>query len=195
MSDQEHTTNVTAAFEMLVEEIENEIEFVNKAGARAFITGDYDRVDEARRNARDLTELREEIRAVRRRWRALSEAFDPEADDDETTKAERRNLGRLQRGVRMPEDAYRLPILQALAGMGGSGRVRDVLKKVEESMHGSLSEVDYEPLPSNPDMPRWYNTAQWCRLSLVKEGLLRDNSPRGVWEISDQGRQYAANGP
>lgn len=190
MAENEQTTNVTVAFEMLVEEVEHEIEFVNKAGSRAFLEGDYARVEQARQNAQDLTDLREEIRAIRRKWRALSEAFNPEADEDEATKAERRNLGRLQRGVRTPGDAFRIPILKALLELGGSGQVRDVLEKVEEQFGDTLNEVDYEALPSNANVTRWENTAQWCRYSMVKEGLLRDDSPRGVWEISDEGRKH-----
>jgi restriction system protein len=38
--------------------------------------------------------------------------------------------------------------------------------------------------------PRWRNTAQWARNSLREEGLIRDDSPRGIWEITDKGRQW-----
>ena len=53
----------------------------------------------------------------------------------------------------------------------------------------SLGPVDFEPLPSSPDVPRWRNTAQWSRNTMVKEGLLRDDSPRGLWQISKAGQQ------
>ena len=36
---------------------------------------------------------------------------------------------------------------------------------------------------------RWRNAAQWARNSMIHEGLLKADSPRGVWEISDQGRR------
>jgi restriction system protein len=42
----------------------------------------------------------------------------------------------------------------------------------------------------SPDNPRWRNAAQWARNSMVNEGLLKKDSPRGVWEISDKGKQY-----
>ena len=54
-------------------------------------------------------------------------------------------------------------------------------------MGGQLRDVDYEPLAFNPETPRWRNAAQWARNSLVREGLLKNDSPRGVWEISDIG--------
>jgi len=56
-------------------------------------------------------------------------------------------------------------------------------------MKGTLKDVDYDPLASDPEMPRWRNTAQWARNSMVKTGLLKADSRRGVWEISDDGRR------
>lgn len=183
-------TNIHAAFEMLLEEVENEVEFVNSAGARAFQQGDYERVDAARGHALELSEFRDEIARLRTKWRTLGERFDPEADDDEDTKTERRNLGRLQRGVRTPEEAYRLPILEALVELDGSGKVRDVMERVERKMQDVLNAVDYEPLPSNPNQQRWYNGGQWARNTMRQEGLLKDDSPRGTWEISEAGRRH-----
>ena len=57
--------------------------------------------------------------------------------------------------------------------MGGAGKVAEVLARVGEAMKGTLRDVDYQPLGSSPDMPRWRNTAQWARNSMVKEGLLK----------------------
>lgn len=62
-----------------------------------------------------------------------------------------------------------------------------VMEKVRQCMSDILLKVDYQPLASSPEMPRWRNTAQWARNSMVKEGLLRNDSPRGIWEISEQG--------
>jgi hypothetical protein len=38
--------------------------------------------------------------------------------------------------------------------------------------------------------PRWRNTAQWARNDLREQGLIRDDTPRSVWEITDKGRQW-----
>ncbi len=37
-------------------------------------------------------------------------------------------------------------------------------------------------------MQLWRNSAQWARNSMVQEGLLKADSPRGVWNISEAGR-------
>ncbi len=100
----------------------------------------------------------------------------------------RHNQVRLQRGARTPEEVYYRPILKALNELGGSAKMNDVLEKVEQSMKNVLKQVDYEPLASDTEMLRWRNTAQWARHTLVKENLLKSNSPRGIWEITEKGR-------
>ena len=57
-------------------------------------------------------------------------------------------------------------------------------------MKDILNKYDYEPLPSNPKKKRWENTAQWARQTMVYEGLLASNSPRGIWEITEKGRRF-----
>lgn len=181
-------TSVVAAFEILLEEIEAEIEFVNRVGARAFEAGDYDKAKEALQRAAEVTGFRDKTDALRREWEKL---FARE-EDEEGTEAhiERRNLGRLRRGLRTREEAYYRPILESLQALGGSAPMSEVLDGVLHRMKGVLRDVDYEPLASDPEMPRWKNAAQWARNSMVKEGLLRSNSPRGVWEISDGGVRF-----
>ena len=99
---------------------------------------------------------------------------------------------RLHRGLRTPETAFRTPILEALAELGGSAPVNEVLERVHGKVKSHLNEYDQQSLPSDPSEPRWRNTAQWCRLLLVHEGLLAADSPRGIWEITELGRKELA---
>lgn len=185
-------TGVIAAFEILLEEIEAEIEFVNRLGARAFESGDYGKAKEALERVAEVTAFRDRTDALRREWERL---FIREKDEEDTeTHAERRNLGRLRRGLRTREEAYYRPILETLQELGGSAPMPQVLNRVLQKMKPVLRDVDYEPLASYPDKPRWSNSAQWARNSLVKEGLLRSDSPRGVWEISEKGYRYLREG-
>jgi len=187
-------TNVVAAFEMLLEEVEAEIEFINKVGAKAFEERNYDRAKEALERAAQLTAYRDKVAALRKEWDALAAAEKLEAEEDKALHAERRNLGRLKRGLRTPEETYYQPILKTLAQMGGSGKMNDVLVLVEKSMKGTLKKVDYEPLASDPEMLRWRNSAQWARNTMVTQGLLKSTSPRGTWEISQAGRKTLSSG-
>jgi hypothetical protein len=88
-----------------------------------------------------------------------------------------------------PEREYRIPILVALMEMGGRGRVKDILKRVEATMKDKLTKTDYEKLPSGTYV-RWVNYAMWERLNMINDGLLEKGSPRGVWEITEKGKLY-----
>ena len=38
----------------------------------------------------------------------------------------------------------------------------------------------------------WRNRVGWARYRLVEDGLLRSDSPRGVWELTEEGAKAAA---
>jgi len=186
-------TNVSSAFEMLLEEVETEIDFVNGVGSKAFEGRDYDRAKEALERSGMLTAFRDKLATLRKEWEQMAAAA--ERDEDAETRAQRRNLGKLRKGQRTPEAAYYKPILKVLKEMGGSGKVADVLERVGQIMKSILKDVDYDPLASGPDNPRWRNAGQWARNSMVNDGLLKRDSPRGVWEITDAGRQALREQP
>ena len=83
-----------------------------------------------------------------------------------------------------------MPLLSALVELGGSAPMEDVLRRVEQKMKGMLNDYDYQGLPSDPKTLRWRNSAQWCRNTLVREGLMQSDSPRGIWAISAKGRDF-----
>ena len=184
-------SNVSSGFEMLLEEVEAEIDFFTRMGSRAFESRDFRKVDEARNQAEKVTAFRDKVAALRKEWDAISGS---EAEEDEETMAERRNLGRLRKGLRTPEAAYYLPILKALIELGGSAKMQAVLDKVHKAMKPILKDVDHEPLASDSDMPRWRNSAQWARNTMRQEGLLKDDSPHGTWEITPAGRNRVQQG-
>lgn len=96
---------------------------------------------------------------------------------------------RLARGLRTPETAFVLPILRVLHDLGGSASMQQVLDRVGAAMKNHFREVDHQSLKSDPGCPRWRNTAQWARNTMVTDGLLKKNSRHGVWEITDAGRE------
>ncbi|MGB8347297.1 MAG: winged helix-turn-helix domain-containing protein [Ktedonobacteraceae bacterium] len=184
---QNNQTDVFVAFDMLLEGIEVEIDFINKAGAKAFEGRNYDGVREAADRAKQATELRDRLVSLRKEWGALMVFFQDK--EEKNIRDEQHNIRRLPKGVRTPESAFRQSILKALVEKGGAGRMNDVLIRVEQLMKGTLKPEDYETLPSDPDMPRWRNTAQWERNSMKEDGLLKSNSRHGVWEITEAGRK------
>lgn len=156
-------------------------------GAKAFEDRAYDKAKEALERSGTLTAFRDRIATLRKEWEQMTAAA--ERDEDDETRSKRHNLGKLRKGMRTPESAYYQPILLVLDQMGGGGKVAEVLERVSKIMKPVLKDVDYQPLASNPDNPRWRNAAQWARNSMVNEGLLKDDSPHGVWEITDAGRK------
>ena len=67
---------------------------------------------------------------------------------------------------------------------------REVTMRVGELVDDRLTDLDREQLESGAI--RWENRVQFARLRLVDRGLLKKGSPRGVWEISDEGRGAAS---
>src|SRR5690606_11951104 len=169
-----------------LEEIDAEINFATEVSIEALECRDYNKAKKAVERADIFTSFRNKVAALRKEWEET--VTTTERLKDYKTGPRRRNLGKLRKGVRTPESAYYRPILQVLEQMGGSGKVTDVLERVGRLMKPMLKDVDYLPLPSSPDNPRWRNAAQWARNSMIRDGMLKGDSPRGIWEITDKGR-------
>lgn len=177
---------VMAAFEILLEEIETVIAGFNEEGANAFRHSDYETAREVMERAGQITAFRDRVTELEKEWERLFARRVAETLKKRTRHAALAQ--RLQRGLRTPEAAFRIPILEALVELGGSASVADVLGRVHDKVEKHLNEYDCQPIPSTPNEPRWRNTAQWCRNTMVREGLLAPDSPRGTWEVTEAGR-------
>jgi len=175
---------VNSAFEILLEELEQVCNALNEQGSQAFRSGDYDMAKRTIEEATRLQEFHTKVRELQKEWHRLV------AGRLVRTRLSkiRAPAERLPRGLRTPEEAFRRPILETLVELGGQAPMSKVLDLVEQKMKSILNKYDKQPLPSDPRSPRWRNTAQWCRNTLVREGLLNGDSPHGVWEITEAGR-------
>jgi len=90
-----------------------------------------------------------------------------------------------------PLGAFRVPILRVLCESGGEARTDTVLRRLEEQLGQVLTPADRQPRPDGRTVT-WRNRAQWERLEMVKAGLLALDSPRGIWQITEEGRGYLA---
>jgi hypothetical protein len=93
---------------------------------------------------------------------------------------------RAQSGTILPHEGYELPILAIVDEHGGRAPTREVLDELGKRLERDLMPADYEKLASG-DI-RWRNRAQFVRLRLIERGDMAKDSPRGLWEITDQGR-------
>jgi hypothetical protein len=189
MVDKDPTT-VQAAFEILLEEMETEIEIINQSGARAFAARNYDAARAVLERADQITGVREKLVALRNEWERLVPVAG--SNGAGSKKNGSHDLSRLHRGIRTREAAYFKPILQVLNQMGGFGDMAEVLERIPKLMKGTLTDIDFEPLASNSEVPRWWNTAQWAQNSMVQAGLLKPDSPRGIWEMTEAGHKLIA---
>jgi hypothetical protein len=100
-------------------------------------------------------------------------------------RRKRSRAPRAKAGTMLPDTEYAVPILEILRDSGGRAPTREVIDALGERLDGRLTEADREPLSSGEI--RWRNRAQFARLNLIEQGDMAKGSPRGVWEISEQG--------
>ena len=98
---------------------------------------------------------------------------------------------RTRKRGRIPQEVYESFILMAMYELDGKAKVSEVLDRVEDKMAGILDrDYDYQRPPTGTEV-RWRNTARWARAALVDRGLITRGSPRGIWELSEQGKTEA----
>ena len=211
--------NVLAAFDVLIEEMEDELQSIHQAGANALEAGNYERAQSAIEHARRIKLVHEKIAALKKEWKDVEGAFSEHAEKEQqpqqaatvqrhtrlqTVSAKPRPVvhhevpqpvgrliaGRIRKGLRTPEPAFFRPILQVLCDLGGSAKRSDVFNVLEHSMRDVLKPIDYQILSSEAEQVRWQNSAQWARNLMVKEGLLQPDSPVGIWEITEKGSAF-----
>lgn len=105
-------------------------------------------------------------------------------------KRKRGSGTRAPAGSLLPEAQYELPLLEALIELGGSAPTSEVVDRLGKTLDDKLTDGDREMLSSGE--VRWRNRVQFVRLGLIKGGHMMKDSPRGVWEITDAGRQRVA---
>lgn len=110
-------------------------------------------------------------------------------DKDGRDTNKKRKQRKLSQGSKTHNSEYRIPILQILTDFGGRGKVSEILERVNEKMKDVLNSFDLEVLSSGFEV-RWRNTAQWERNTMVNQGLLEKDSPHGIWEITESGKNY-----
>jgi len=195
---------VEVAFEILEEEIDIAINDLSKRIAELSKQQEFEKAKALIEVGQKVKEYKEKVIALKKKWQEIfereeirNETFETstQKNDDELINSEsvqrviKKVKGRLKKGMRTPNEEYVIPILESLIELGGKGEIGQVLKRVYEKMKVKLTWYDMQKLPSKAAI-RWENAAQWVRFYLVRQGYLSKDSPRGVWEITDKGREY-----
>lgn len=74
-------------------------------------------------------------------------------------------------------------IIQVLTELGGSAHCSKVLDRMQELLEEKLLPGDLETR-SKSDEPVWRNNTRWERQMMVNEGILRNDSKFGYWELN-----------
>lgn len=92
-------------------------------------------------------------------------------------------------GAKLPQREFRQPLLRVLHELGDSAEVSQIRERLLPKIRDRLSDADFGLVSTGEE--RWWNATCWERSYMVRDGLLRSDSPRGRWELTDKGRQAA----
>lgn len=168
------------AFSDLRQVIDRRLEDVQNGLAQAVQQERYQDAQNLAKWAQELANLRAELDSIAERLEQLLQS---------TSVASATEGGRLPKGLKTPQGEYWVPILRTLVEQGGQADINLVLERVRRVMAEKLNAYDLATL-SDGETPRWRNTAQWARNAMREEGLIRDDTPRGTWAISEKGREW-----
>lgn len=195
---QQDHADVSKALDMVLARIQEAIDDLNNTVIEASQAEDFERVQRLGEKGQQIIHFREDVLNLQSDWNrafassgggggpgpsgsltpatALSDDFsDDDADMDIPTKQK--------------EDFY-VPILSVLVELGGQARAEEVLERLTDAL--DFNPRDLKPRPAGIPV-RWMHTAHRARHDLVHEkGFLSASSPRGIWEITEAGRNYLA---
>ena len=93
---------------------------------------------------------------------------------------------RSARGIKTGTLVFQELIIKVLRKRGGSATSKEVISDLEDLLRGKLTTRDMEHLKNGELV--WENTAHWERNTMKNAGILKNNSPRGTWELSEAHR-------
>ena len=96
------------------------------------------------------------------------------------TSAYRERIGKDVK--RINSSQMRKELIEVLREAGGNENLKTIQTKLEAKLKSRLSEADLEKLDNG--IPRWVKTLQMLRTPLMKKGVLKRNSERGIWELT-----------
>jgi hypothetical protein len=194
--------DVSKAFDMVLASIQEALDDLNSDVIHASQNEAFEEVSALAEKGKQIIAFRERVLNLQSDWNntfvetVLS--LRPAAPNPLTTDLSAADLddnaddmGTNGRDVptRQKEDFYE-PILHVLLDLGGRAKAEEVLDNLETVM--DFNTHDMEPRSTGTPV-RWMHTAHRARHDLVHEkGFLSASSPRGIWEITEAGRNYIA---
>ena len=92
--------------------------------------------------------------------------------------------GKRSRAPKTDKMVLRAEIIRALKKLGGSGRVSDVIEEMGRQLEGKLLPGDLEWREATNEYV-WQNNSKWERYRMTQDGTLRNDSPYGIWALTE----------
>jgi hypothetical protein len=127
-------------------------------------------------------------------WKALRMRDESLADSSQSktglsTLPRRRKRARsFAQGTLTPPRDFWKHVLGILIEKGGKAPRQEVHNIMKRRLDGRLMPGDIEV--NRDGTLKWEKQVDYQRLAMANEGLLHKHSPRGIWEITDVGRQW-----
>jgi len=176
----------TAAMEAQLREIARAIDKLDKLGVPVpdALRGEKTRLAAALGVSAEATQtlnhLADELEEL------LKELKDRVGRTPETTPTKKPRAKR-SKSPKTEAATFRQLIVAVLKSSGGRAKVAEVLDGVGERLKGKLLPGDLEVRQDGKTLA-WRNNAQWERLRMVHDGVLRNDSANGIWELSEEHR-------
>lgn len=87
-----------------------------------------------------------------------------------------------RQGRLTPRNTLIRAIVKVMEEMGKSGHKREIHNRLEDFLVDVLNSEDYK-IDSSGQVS-WHHQADWARMYMVQVGILKKDSPRGIWELS-----------
>jgi Mrr N-terminal domain len=88
---------------------------------------------------------------------------------------------------RTSDEILRIGIIAVLKKINGKGHIQQILAEMEHQLAGELLPHDLETIASGKQLV-WQNNVCWERNKMVIKGILKNDSPRGIWELTEEYR-------
>ena len=77
-------------------------------------------------------------------------------------------------------------LITTLKECGGAADINTIQRRMEELLKNKFTPADLELLDDG--VLRWQKNVQWLRYKLTLEGVIKNDSPRGIWELTEKYR-------
>jgi len=92
-------------------------------------------------------------------------------------------------GEKTPTKMFYYPILSVIEANGNSANIKTVYKEIENSLVFTTQDITLAGGGSKQE-PLWRITVRWAKEELIQKGIIKRNSPKGIWEMTPAGKKW-----